>query len=92
MEEKDHRDVSSGSALSKEAKEVENDPKLREKGLEFLDDISEDQKERFYAMSEEERHKCMTENILNFQDEEMRERNAGISQLEHRINVNSFQG
>lgn len=66
--------------------------KLVSEGLEFLEDLSEEQREQFYAMSEEEQHRCITENIISHQDDKMWDRNDGISQLEHRISTHSFQG
>lgn len=68
------------------------DRKQLSTGLEFLNDLSKEEQERFYAMSEEEQKKCITENLLSHQDEEMWARNDGISQLEGRIATDSFQG
>ncbi len=67
------------------------DQKQMSEGLEFLGDLSREQRECFYAMSEEEQHKCIMQNLLSHQDDEMWERDEGISQLEGRIATNSFQ-
>ena len=69
---------------------MEKDMQAEEK--EYVENLNEEQREEFYAMSDERRKRCITENILNKQDNEMWEKNEGISQLEHRINTESFQG
>jgi len=68
------------------------DKKQLSTGLEFLNDLSKEERERFYAMSEEEQKKCITENLISHQDDEMWDRNDGISQLEGRIATKTFQG
>ena len=69
-----------------------NEQRMREEENRYLNSLNDEQKQKFYAMSEEKRKRCITENILGRQDEEMWEKNEGISQLEHRINTESFQG
>jgi len=59
---------------------------------EYISNLTDHERQEYYAMSEEQKKRCITENILSRQDEEMWEKNEGISQLEHRINTESFQG
>ncbi len=59
---------------------------------EYVKSLTQEERQEFYAMSKERKKKCVTENILSQQDEQMWEKNEGISQLEHRIHTDSFQG
>ena len=66
--------------------------KMKEAEKEYVSNLTEDERAEYYAMPEERRKHCITEKILSRQDEEMWDKNEGISQLEHRINTESFQG
>ena len=58
-------------------------------GLEFLDDLTEDERKR---IPDEDKHRCIAQNLISHQDDKLWDRDIGISQLEGRIVTKSFQG
>lgn len=64
----------------------------RPEELDFLEKLSEEDRQKFYNMSQEEKRTVITENLLSHEDARLWENNAGISQLIDRIVTKSFQG
>lgn len=64
----------------------------RPEELDFLEKLSEEDRQKFYNMSQEEKRTVITENLLSHQDDRLWDNDAGISQLIDRIATKSFQG
>lgn len=60
--------------------------------LDFLKKLDNEDKKRFYNMTDEEKRNAITENMLAHEEERKREENADMNQLVDRIASNSFQG
>lgn len=61
-------------------------------GLEFLDDLTEEERKRFDSLPDEDKHRCIAQNLISHQDDKLWDDDIGISQLEGRIVTKSFQG
>ena len=61
-------------------------------GLEFLDDLTEEERKRFEALPDEDKHRCIAQNLISHQNDKLWADDIGISQLEGRIVTKSFQG
>lgn len=61
-------------------------------GMEFLEDLTEDERKRFEALPDEDKHRCIAQNLISHQDDKLWDKDIGISQLEGRIVTKSFQG
>lgn len=60
--------------------------------LDFLKKLDNEDKKRFYNMTDEEKRNAITENMLAHEEERKREENADMNQLVDRLASNSFQG
>ncbi len=60
--------------------------------LDFLKQLNEAERDRFFNMSEEEQESAVRENMIAKQEERFRRNNAGYSQLCDRLSSESFQG
>ena len=60
--------------------------------LDFLKKLDEEDRDRFFNMTEEEQERVVTENMLAKQEERFRNHGAGMSQLCDRLSSESFQG
>lgn len=60
--------------------------------LDFLNELDNEDRERFFNMTAEEKRNVVTENMLAHEEERKREENADMSQLADRLASNSFQG
>lgn len=58
----------------------------------YLGQLREGEKRDFYKLPREKQHKIVEQSMLQHQDDEMWEKNEGISQLEGRMATHSFQG
>jgi hypothetical protein len=62
------------------------------KDLDFLEKLNQQDRERFYHMTAEQRRETITENKLAHEEEKLEEENAAMSQLTDRIASKNFQG
>ena len=40
-------------------------------GLEFLDDLTEDERKRFESLPDEDKHRCIAQNLISHQDDKL---------------------
>lgn len=60
--------------------------------LDFLNELDNEDRKRFFNMTAEEKRNAVTENMLAHEEERKREENADMNQLVDRLASNSFQG
>lgn len=60
--------------------------------LEFMEELSQEEREHFLNQSEEIQKKAVQENKVAEQEEKLREQNSWVNQLTDRIASKSFQG
>ena len=58
----------------------------------FLGDLTEEERKRFEALPDEDKHRCIAQNLISHQDDKLWADDIGISQLEGRIVTKNFQG
>ena len=79
-----------------EGKRDEQGGSRMEKGvsgdLDFLNQLNQEDRQRFYRMAASEKKMTVTENKLAKEEEKLAEENADMSQLTDRIASKSFQG
>lgn len=59
--------------------------------LDFLEKLNEEDKQRFFNMTEEEQRKTITENLIYHEEQRKREEDTNMNQLVDRIATDSFQ-
>ena len=59
--------------------------------LDFLEKLNEEDKQRFFHMTEEEQRQTITENLIFHEEQRKQEENATMNQLVDRIATDSFQ-
>ncbi len=59
--------------------------------LDFLEKLNEEDRQRFFNMSEEEQRRVITENRIFHEEQRRQEENATMNQLVDRIATDSFQ-